>query len=675
MISISKPMNGRERGNALFLTLLLIMIILMPMGVNGQDSEECCSQTEFDLFLLGDSDDGVVSPFYSDLEDEPTEEIVTSSIGGEVKIGTWEVTWRSEGEYLDGTWDFVIPYELQGAVSFTLNATLEVKVGGNTYQGTLGMPDVLLTGQGELQIPVNVGQGTISEGDVIQITLNVQNLVFTNPGDDDTGVKFLWGSEDYNAHITVKLPLLEIIMKDASVLGNLAYFPVLIKSGFEDRMWSGSEGNAKVQNIEISDSPISIAKEEGVEVTFVWEIPDSSDGFIRFDFELKPQPGLILELNKTHEITIGDDDGPNDWYPENEPLRSGNSELKISTDATFKGNLVERQVSIEFDGSMSQWIRWGLDNIGNSTLDSNSWWKNLNEYSNSIKSSEKHNGRVDDSEILALQNHLIGSKSDLKSFFSNGLYLEIESIIGVDPLELLSTKIDINLGKTRAFSSEEIIITIESSYKVQDGQRQLLIENFVRPSSEKYWNDISLDMNMRTNMLTGLGDIYADEMDYELRRWIIMEVISIKNSDIDAEEEFRIEFTPPDSFFFSPLVSAMMSVLALSISLMIGMALTKKRARVPTMVTILVLGSLAFTIYWMGLPMQIVLGIVSTSILLVFPISLVSPTSGTIEKISKKIGGPHVKCPSCGKSNQVQSNVRPLRIPCTNCNSILRIES
>jgi ABC-type dipeptide/oligopeptide/nickel transport system permease component len=119
----------------------------------------------------------------------------------------------------------------------------------------------------------------------------------------------------------------------------------------------------------------------------------------------------------------------------------------------------------------------------------------------------------------------------------------------------------------------------------------------------------------------------------------------------------------------------MMSVLALSISLMIGMALTKKRARVPTMVTILVLGSLAFTIYWMGLPMQIVLGIVSTSILLVFPISLVSPTSGTIEKISKKIGGPHVKCPSCGKFNQVQSNVRPLRIPCTNCNSILRIEA
>ena len=668
-------MITRERGNALFLGALLIVIILSPMSINGEESEQCCSETEFNLFLLGESDDGIMSPFYSDLEQDPIEEIVTSSIGGEVKIGTWEVIWRSEGEYSDEIWNFVIPYELQEAAGFTINATLEVKVGGNTYQGTLSMPELMLTGQGEIQIPVNIGQGVLSEGDLIEVTLNVQNLIFSNPGDENTGVKFLWGSEEYNAHISVKLPLLEIIMKDASVLGNLAYFPVLIKSGFEDRMWSGSDGKAKVQNLEISDSPIAILREEGVEVTFVWEIPDNLNGEIRFDFELIPQPGLILELNKTHDITIGGGTGENDWYPENEPLRSGGTELEINIDATFKGNLVERQISIEFDGSMSQWIRWGLDNIGNNTLDSNSWWKNLNEYSNSIKSSEKHNGKVDDSEILALQNHLVGSKSDLKSFFANGLFLEIESIIGVDPVELGPTKIDINMGRSRAFSSEEIIITIESSYRIEEGQRQLLVENFVRPSAEKYWTEISLVIGMKTNMLTGLGDIYADEMNYDLRRWIIMEVITVEDNDIDSDTEFRIEFVPPNSFLFSPLVSAMMSVLALSISLLIGMALTKRRARVPTMVTILVLGSLAFSIYWMGLPMQIVLGIVSTSILLVFPISLVSPSSGTIEKISKKIGGPHVKCPSCGKSNQVQSNVRPLRIPCSECNSILRIEA
>jgi ABC-type dipeptide/oligopeptide/nickel transport system permease component len=154
-----------------------------------------------------------------------------------------------------------------------------------------------------------------------------------------------------------------------------------------------------------------------------------------------------------------------------------------------------------------------------------------------------------------------------------------------------------------------------------------------------------------------------------------MEAITIEENNLDSDLEFRIEFVPPSSFFFSPLVSAMISVLALSVALVIGMALTKRRARVPTMITVLVLGLLAFSIYWMGLPLQIVLGIVSTSVLLVFPISLVSPSSTTMDKISKKIGGPHVKCPSCGKSNQVQSTVRPLRMPCSDCNSILRLES
>tara|TARA_B110000444_G_scaffold14330_2_gene12331 strand:- start:75311 stop:77314 length:2004 start_codon:yes stop_codon:yes gene_type:complete len=667
-------MTLRDRANAFILASLITMIIFMPMAVQSQISEECCKQREFELFLIGEPDDGILTPFYSELNTEEVEVEVTSSIGGEVKIATWDVTWRIEGEYLSETWEFSIPYRLQGAAGFTLNATLEVKIGGDTYEGSIPTPEILLTGEGNLEIPVEVAQGDISEGDLVEITLSVQNLVFTSPG-EDTGVFFVWGSEEYDASIRVKLPLLEILIKDPSVTGNLVYLPVMIKSGFEGDMWSKSNGIAKVQNIEIGESPIAILRDIGVEVTFVWEVPVNSDGIIKFEFELIPQPGLIISSNKTHEIVVGEDSGPGDWYPENEPLRDGGSTIEVDIDTKFKGNSIEKQISIEFDGAMSQWIRWGLDNIGNSTLDSNSWWKNLNSYSDSIKSTEKHNGKVDDSEIRALKNHLIGSRSDLRSFFANGLYLEIESIIGINPIDLGPTEININMGATRAFSSEEMIITIETSYAIEENQRQILVENFIRPSSEQIWDEVSLNIMFKTNMLTGMGDIYADEIDYKLRRWIIMESISITEEDIDTEIEFRIEFVPPSSIIFSPLVSAMISVLALSVALVIGMALTKRRARVPTMITVLVLGALAFTIYWMGLPLQIVLGIVSTSVLLVFPISLVSPTSKTIEKITNNVGGPYVKCPSCGISNQVQSTVRPLRIPCSECNSILRIEN
>jgi hypothetical protein len=70
--------------------------------------------------------------------------------------------------------------------------------------------------------------------------------------------------------------------------------------------------------------------------------------------------------------------------------------------------------------------------------------------------------------------------------------------------------------------------------------------------------------------------------------------------------------------------------------------------------------------------MQIVLAIVASSVLLVFPISLVSP------KLSKdRVGrnkSPRIECPACGTSNPVESKVRPLRIECSGCEVMLRIE-
>ena len=41
-----------------------------------------------------------------------------------------------------------------------------------------------------------------------------------------------------------------------------------------------------------------------------------------------------------------------------------------------------------------------LDNIGNQSLSSNSWWRNLNSYADSVPSADKHNGRVDKSQQL-----------------------------------------------------------------------------------------------------------------------------------------------------------------------------------------------------------------------------------------------------------------------------------
>ncbi|HJL54950.1 MAG: hypothetical protein QGF28_04845 [Candidatus Thalassarchaeaceae archaeon] len=669
-------MSGSSPRGAGAVVALLVIIVLSPMSAQGEEVNSCCETRDFKLFLVGESDEGELTPFDFDLDEEKSF-LVTPSIWGEVNIGAWSVIWGADGEYTAGTWIFNIPYEVVDATGVTANATVLIKVGGSTYESSSEIPAVYLTNSGELQVSVDIGDGEISEGEEIEISLSVQGLVFSNPG-SESGIRFLWGSTQSDASLSLSFPLVHIEMKEASVKGNLAFFPIKLTSAFGNKMWSGSSGGFSIQNTEVGQSPITTALEDGVEVTFVWEIPDGfGGGSLRADFYLSPQPSLRIETDKNHQITAGVDSGGTDWYPAEEPSRIGGSELEVNIACEYDGDSIDRDTSISFDGAMSQWMRWGLDNIGNKSLGSSSWWKNLNSYSDSVSSSDKQNGRVDDSEILALQNHLTGSRADLRSFLSNGLFLDPEGIFGVNPIDFGPMDIVIDLGGSTAFNSEVISITISASYEVGEGQRQRLIEDFIRPGGNDYWAKVDLDFEISTGMLSGLGAVYSetDDISYSHRRWIVMEILFIEESGIDSEADFRIDFASPSSLVYSPLVSAMIAVFALCLAIGIALALTKRRTRVPSMIMVSVLGVLTLVIYWFGLPMQIVLGVVASSVLLVFPVTLISPTDESMEKVG---GGPtkvgKVRCPSCGAKNKVESNVRPLRLDCSECRSTLRIE-
>ena len=90
------------------------------------------------------------------------------------------------------------------------------------------------------------------------------------------------------------------------------------------------------------------------------------------------------------------------------------------------------------------------------------------------------------------------------------------------------------------------------------------------------------------------------------------------------------------------------------------------------MITVTALGALSFGIYFLGLPMQMVLGVVACSLLLVLPISLLSPKLRSDE--GRGPNYPRISCPSCGMSVAVESDVRPIRISCSGCDSVIRIE-
>ena len=669
-------MGDDNRRESISLIILLLFVILVPISVSSEEVNTCCDSDDFNMYLIDEADQGKLTPFDDELIEEKST-LVTPSIAGEIEIGKWGILWSEDSSYPSSSWNFRIPYEIVDSSGVTTNSTLRVKIGDSNFESNPQLPGAFLQGSGELQISVDIESGEISEGDRIEVTFSVRGLVFSNPG-SDSGIKFLWGSTENNAALSLRFPLLQMEMREANVKGSLVFFPVFLKSGFGDKMWTNSEGTFMVKNSEVTQSPITTMNEEGIIVTFVWEIPEGTEsGIFRTDFELSPQSDLILRVDKNHDITIGVDSGDSSWYPDEEPSRIGGSELQIIVDSIYNSGEISRDVSIRFDGAMSQWMRWGLDNIGNSSLASNSWWRNLNSYSDSISSSDKQNGKVDDSEIYALRNHLTGSKSDLRSFLASGLFIESESIFGKNPVELGPIEVSLDFGSSRAFNSERISIAISASSDVEKNSRELLIKDFIQVGGYEYWTKVDLSLEINTGMLSGFGGVFSESEDitYSHRRWIILEILTIQEEDITKDDTFRVEFSTSNSLVYSPLVSSMIAIFSIVAAIAIAIGLTRKRARYPSMVMVGVLGTLTVVVYWFGLPMQIVLGVVSSSILLVFPVALISPTNISLDDsgiIKKQLG--RVKCPSCNKKNPIYSEIRPLRIDCSGCGNTLRIE-
>ena len=183
-------MDGRLTPRAFTIVgLLLISFLSTPTYAQSSDNENtsCCSDIGFDLFLLDESSDGKLSPFENELSDEQ-EATVTAWQQGEVEVGTWETIWGTEGDYPADTWVFTIPYLVEGAAGVTINATLDIRIGGSFYSGNSGLNGVepFLNAEGNLEISVQVSSGSVNDGDKLEVSLYVNScLLYTSPSPRD----------------------------------------------------------------------------------------------------------------------------------------------------------------------------------------------------------------------------------------------------------------------------------------------------------------------------------------------------------------------------------------------------------------------------------------------------------------------------------------------------------
>ena len=242
-----------ERKHAGTMAVLVLLFLVPFSGIShAEDNGSCCEQDGFKMFLTGEAQSGGLTPFSSNL-DQRYSAVVTPSVLGAIEIGKWSTVWTMDDDYPASEWTFEIPYEIEGATGLQFNATVGINIGGSYYSGSSG-PGLLVT-NGVLSVPISISSGTISEGDQIRFTLEVQSLSFSAPG-DNAGIRFYWGDTE-DAGMLAKFPFGEATMGDVSANDGIAYFPIEIKSNYGIDLWNKrSTGSATVGSELLSTSPV-----------------------------------------------------------------------------------------------------------------------------------------------------------------------------------------------------------------------------------------------------------------------------------------------------------------------------------------------------------------------------------------------------------------------------------
>ena len=618
---------------------------------------------------------------------------VSQSVQGTEEIATWGIHWKESATVSESTWRFNIAYEVDNAAGVHANATVEVKIGNNVYTAESGTPGAFMSGSDMIGIDVEIPQIAVNNNDKIEVTFAVRSIIFTQPG-DDSAIRFVWG-EDTESSLRVNLPLMTIDMPNALVVGEEVFFPVILRSGFGERMWSSLEGaEFRVGSMVITDIRSPSIVSGGVEVPFVWN-PGSSpvDGNYQVNLSIWLNPGDVpITSGRSHSIVFEEGGGTQNYHF-GEPARTVSSSLDVKIDVKYDGASVTRTVELEIEGSMASWLRWGMDNIGNTSLPSDHLFKQVQ---GSVAQDLRQNGKVDQAEKDALRGHIDSSTRNLEFFLGNaGLALNPDGLFEGDLFDM-NPEVEIDLMDVVGIDDAPILIRIDVELKLSGEERLLLISDFIRPQlGNGIWMmngepAVSLDITMTTGVFSGIYSVNKDELPDEMTlthyRAGIFEMVNIEAEGLSDEQKFEVEYVVAPNALFSPLITLIATVLLLFVAVVFGLRMTKMRSRsIVVPASILFMGMMTYVYVFSSLPPTFVMGIAAATTVLMMPLALISPrrvdwtmdeqslSDDYEEALKRKI--PTVDCPACGTSNPVETTERPVRIPCGGCGRNLRIEA
>ncbi|HIA24942.1 MAG: hypothetical protein CXX81_00935 [Methanobacteriota archaeon] len=684
------------------LALLALLLSALPNShlIGEVDAQiTCCDSVEVDFYLLGEGDEtgkGTLSPFSVDLTTEQ-DVWVTSSVSQLTEIARWRVPQATSGSYPISTWTLSVNYEVINAAGVQANVSAEVKIGGKSWSGSSNTNPAYSPGLGTVDVSIDIDEegNILSSGELVVVVLSVQTLIFNSP-DDDAGVRFIWGTDEYASNLQASIPLVKMDWQPAVVNGHSVQIPVVLRSGFGAAIWEKSTTEFKIDGV-VVDTVVATMHNDGAQVYLNWQAPDSSqDGVYEVNLSLTVSDSQVQPFRGGFSYVLAFGGGTGTGYgifPADEPLRSGGSKLSIKIDAEIQGgDRIRRTTQIDLEGPMATWMRWGLDNIGNDSLDSLSQWRKVQ--GSSSTDATHNNQQVDSSEVQALETYLSGRASSLKQFMFDGLMLDSGRLLGVEPIEAAaSPTVSIDVNDDYGFSDSTITITIESLENIKVGEKSILFDNFVRPqaSATPFWSELTIEARLGTSMMVGTSAVDGSGIDYSHKRFIYTETVTVSKTTLVGEEamsDYRVAYVI-GSLTHSPLVTLLQSFAMFVAFTLLARKLTKDKPRVGFWLTSVLFAVVWGYSYFFALPLAFMLVALGVAGVMMLAVAVVTPKISLDDSLAdeaayitimpsrgsrkKRVKIPVVRCPVCAESIAVKTMKRPARVRCDGCDTRLKI--
>lgn len=667
-----------------FVVLAVLLISAAAPLVHAEEVAAegfCCGASEVELFLLGTSDAGSLSPFAERLAESAEEVVIASSISSEEVVATWRLADLGGGEVPEGTWQLRLPVRVENAGGAQINLTVEVSLGRDVYIGQLP-PQSTFIGQGSstLSVDVPVEATSLTDGWDLEVVLLARTVIFSVP-QSDSQLVVEWGSEDEDASLTGEMPAVNMDLLDVEIEGEDAYFGVVIESAFGTDLLAFSDDlSLRVDGTALTGDPVETLSQDGVRVTWTWTDPNPGEKTVTVEVVLRLQSGsatLSSEAVPLTFTTVGGGGGGGTYYPVDEPLRTtgAGSALDIVATAdlaTDRGQLIlERETSLTIDGEMAFWMRWALDHLGSDDVTLSPTIRSFS--TDRIGDDERESRVVETVEVQEFEREM--GKLHV-SFLANGFGLDPEELIG-DSSAFSSVSISLDLHGDDRVRTHPLTLTILSREVVENGQDYNLVRDFIVVQPVPYWSEWSIDLTATGSGLTSFfsATFDGDEgLELSSRRYPLGEVLRLEGEGLEQGASFGIQATLTSAPLHAPMLISAALLTMLAGGLYVALKFTRQKMRRLLLLEASVMAPITLAMFVLAYQTELVLVSGGVCAVLWSVSGALSPSKPGVGGASSSTPLPTIACPACASVIPVPSPVRPLRVVCQGCERGITIQ-